>query len=40
LNSIISYDDTEKSLYYIILKSYLPKEIKEIKALKIVERKD
>lgn len=40
LNSLFSYDDTEKGLYYIILKSYLPKEIKEVKALKIVERRD
>lgn len=38
LNSIFSYDDPEKNHFYIILKTYLPKEIKEIKVLKTVER--
>lgn len=36
-NEIYTLDDDEKGLYYIILNTYQPKEIKEIKVLKIVE---
>ncbi|TYA58901.1 peptidylprolyl isomerase [Formosa maritima] len=36
-NEIYTLDNDEKGLYYIILNTYQPKEIKEIKVLKIVE---
>ncbi|MFL0352489.1 peptidylprolyl isomerase [Xanthomarina sp. GH4-25] len=39
-NDIFTLDDDENGLYYIILNTYQPKEIKEVKVLKIVELKD
>lgn len=37
LNAIFTSEVPSKSKYYVILKSYLPKDISEIKVLKIVE---
>jgi parvulin-like peptidyl-prolyl isomerase len=37
LNELYTLDNDENNLYYIILNTYQPKEIKEIKVLKIVE---
>lgn len=36
-NELYTLDNDEKGLYYIILNTYQPKEIKEIKVLKIIE---
>ena len=36
---LFSFELKEKSWYYLVLNSYEPKDIKEIKVLKIVEKK-
>ncbi|MFV0572022.1 MAG: peptidylprolyl isomerase [Xanthomarina gelatinilytica] len=39
-HEIYTMDNEEKGLYYIVLNTHQPKEIKEIKVLKIVEQKN